>query len=99
MKILFLIACGLAITLHAEGPDLKRNQRVQHKAAIAAKAQADYAAEMKAWEGECEAKGLELRQIAANLLDCVQKRPALNPQQQRMMQAPPTAPAKPEEPK
>lgn len=98
MKLLAILVFATVIALLAEGPDLKRNQRVQHKAAIAAKAQAEYAAEMKAWQGECDAKGLELGQIAANLLDCIQKRPALNPQQQRMLQQPP-APAKPEEAK
>lgn len=79
----FLILLALATALHAEGPDLKRNQRVQKKAARVLSAQADYNGEMRSWQAECEAKGLALAPVAGNLMDCVQK-----PQQSR--------PAKPE---
>ena len=102
MRLGLAVMVSVAL-LHAEGPDLRRNARIQRKAAVAARAQADYAAEMKVWQSECDAKGLELQPIAANLMDCMPKR--LNPQQQEMMRrgptaAPPATPApKPEEKK
>lgn len=80
----FLALLLLAVTLHAEGPDLKRNQRVQKKAARVLSAQADYNGEMKAWLAECEAKGLTLAPVAGNLMDCVQK-----PQPSRPAPVPP----------
>ena len=84
MKLLILFA--LALSLHAQSLDLKRNQKVQRLSAKAIAAYAAYNAEMKAWSAECEAKGLQLAPVNANLMDCIQK-----PQQQQR----PT-PAKPE---
>lgn len=84
MRLLILLA--LAVVLHAEGPDLKRNQRVQKKAARVLAAQADYNGEMKAWLGECEAKGLTLAPVAGNLMDCV--RPQQPPQAQIQRRGP-----------
>lgn len=66
----------VAVLLHAEGPDLKRNRRVQQKAARVMSAQSDYNGELKAWLAECEAKGLTLAPVAGNLMDCVAKQPA-----------------------
>lgn len=90
MLLRFTLFFALALTLQAQTPDLKRNQKVQRLASQTMKAQAAYGAEMKAWMGECSAKGLTLQPVAGNLMDCVPQQPVAPPQPPR------AAPVKPE---
>ncbi len=71
----------LAALAFAQGPDLKRNARVQKLSAHVLAAQSAYDSEMKSWISECEKKGLQLRPVAGNLMDCmpVQQPPRVEP--------------------
>ncbi len=74
-----------------QSPDLKWNRRIQKEAAKVLAWQSIYDADMKAKIAECEKKGLQLRPVAGNLMDCmpapIQQPPRVEP--------PKPAPAKP----
>jgi hypothetical protein len=84
-RVLFLVGT-LAL---AQGPDLHRNARVQKLSAHVLAAQSAYDTEMKSWIAECEKKGLQLRPVAGNLMDCM-------PAPQQAPRVEPSKPAKPQ---
>ncbi len=68
---LFFLAALVTLAFAQSGPDLHRNARVQKLSARALAAQSAYDSAMKAWIAECEKKGLQLRPVAGNLMDCM----------------------------
>jgi hypothetical protein len=86
MKLAFIIFAALA---WGQAPDLHRNAKVQKLSAHVLAAQSAYDSEMKSWIAECTKKGLQLRPVAGNLMDCMP-----TTQQSPLPEQPKPAPAK-----
>jgi hypothetical protein len=79
MSFVFFFLAALA---WGQSPDLHRNAKVQKLSARVLAAQSAYDSEMKSWISECEKKGLQLRPVAGNLMDCmppIQQPPRVEP--------------------